>query len=432
MFRFAPIIALLLAAVPVLRWYVSRLQDGGGEMLGLIPLLLASYFIFQKKDNLSSTRQGRAIGLTTLALYAATFPFLPALVRATLFIIAVAFLTGISRKPGIFCLTLIALPWQASLDFFFGYPLRFITSVSADILLNMAGIDVSRQGVQLLHNGNVVGVDPACSGLNLLWTSGLFTALLATLFHLPWKKLPLFAAAALTISLAANSIRATLLFFPESGLIAMPHILHPAIGLATAALAFLILMRLARSLAGKPLTLPYTPPSRKFHFALICTALLAIPASLLSNSESLTKPTKAELLTSYQGEALTPLALTPAEEKFYTNFPGSVAIYEGHSFKLIVRTVTRATRKLHPASHCLRAEGFHISEKTQTNLPDGSRWLTYTATRNGAQWLIREHIAQTDGDKQWSEIPAWFWHAFLHPADGPWKAITVMQPLPVT
>lgn len=432
MFRFAPTIALLLAAIPVLRWYIARLQDGGGEMLGLISLLLAAYFIFQEKRKLFPTRLGRITGIITLAFYVASLPFLPALIRAVIFIIAVAFLTGISRRPGILCLTLLALPWQASLDFFFGYPLRLITSVSAEILLGMVGLDVSRQGVQLLHEGNVVGVDPACSGLNLLWTSGLFTALLATLFHLPWKKLPYLAAAALAISLAANTIRATILFFPESGLITMPHLLHPAIGLVTAAFAFLILMRLARTLAGKPNAATHTYPSRKFHFALISTALFAIPASLFSKNTNIATTTQPELLTTYQGEALTPLALTPAEEKFYTNFPGNVSIYEGHSFKLIVRTVTRATRKLHPASHCLRAEGFHIEEKTRTTLPDGSRWLTYTATRNGAQWLIREQITQTDGDKQWSEIPAWFWDAFLHPTDGPWKAITVMQPLPVT
>lgn len=432
MFRFAPAISLLLAAIPVLRWYVARLQDGGGEMLGLIPLLLAAYFISREKGNLSSTHTGRAVGLCTLGLYAAAFPFLPALIRAVLLIIAIACLTGISRKPGILCLALLALPWQASLDFFFGYPLRLITSVSTEILLNMAGLEVSRQGVQLLHEDNVVGVDPACSGLNLLWTSGLFTALLATLYHLPWKKLPLLAAAALTISLAANALRATILFFPESGLITMPHLLHPAIGLVTAALAFLALMRLARSLAGKPSPVPNKPPSQKFRFALTCVALLAIPASQLSNARTQILPPKADHLTSYMGEALTPLPLTPAEEKFYTGFPGSVATYEGHSFKLIVRTVTRATRKLHPASHCLRAEGFSISEKSRTTLPDGSRWLTYTATRNGAQWLIREHISQIDGDMQWSEIPAWFWHAFLHPTGGPWEAITIMQPLPIT
>ncbi|MDP4847043.1 MAG: hypothetical protein NWR51_07260 [Akkermansiaceae bacterium] len=38
------------------------------------------------------------------------------------------------------------------------------------------------------------------------------------------------------------------------------------------------------------------------------------------------------------------------------------------------------------------------------------------------------HIGSKEA--QWSEIPAWFWHAFLHPTDGPWKAITVMEPIP--
>ncbi|MEP2776670.1 MAG: exosortase/archaeosortase family protein [Luteolibacter sp.] len=429
MFSFAPVIALLLAAIPVLHWYAARLQDGGGEILGLIPLLLAAYFALRDRKTISPSRPGRITGIAFLILYTIGCPFLPALLRAVLFIIAATFLTGVARKPGIACLILLALPWQASLDFFFGYPLRLITSVSAEILLNMIGLEVSRQGVQLLHAGNIVGVDPACSGLNLLWTSGLFTALLATLFHLPWKKLPLLAAAALALSLAANSLRATLLFFPESGLITMPHILHPVIGLVTAAIAFLILIRLARVLAGKIKIAPRSNASQKFQIFLTVTALAATVSPLLSLTEISTIHPSQQPLSHYEGQPLTPIALNPAEEKFYGDFPGSVAIYEGSSFKLIVRTVTRATRMLHPASHCLRAEGFDIGGKTRVTLSDGSRWLTYTATRNGKTWQIRERITDASGDKQWTEISAWYWQAFFKPRHAPWEAMTVMEPL---
>ncbi|MDE0836675.1 MAG: hypothetical protein OSA84_10030 [Akkermansiaceae bacterium] len=101
--------------------------------------------------------------------------------------------------------------------------------------------------------------------------------------------------------------------------------------------------------------------------------------------------------------------------------------HEGHGFKLIVREVSRATRLLHPASHCLRAEGFAIGEKSQTTDDEGNAWLTYTASRNGGTWRVRERITRAPGGRQWAEISAWYWHALFHPGDGPWIALTLIE-----
>lgn len=427
--RLLPALALLLSVIPVIRWYAARMQDGGGETAGLVPLLFAAHFIFRDRRKIGATSPERSAGIVALITYAALFPFIPPLVRALAFIFALTLVSGIWRKPGIVLLLILSLPLAASLDFFFGYPLRLLTSIAAENLLGLAGLEVAREGVLLLHAGREVRVDPACSGLNMLWTAGLFTALLASAFSLPWgKTLPL-GLAALILSLAGNSLRASLLFFPEAGLIKMPHVLHPTIGLAIAAVAFAVLAKLARKFSGGKILEESIPsPSAGSPIALIIPALLAAVAPLLSPPETGAPLTGAPQIRQFRGMPVTQVALSPTEEKFYADFPGSIAVYEGGTFKLTVRHVTRATRKLHPASHCLRAEGFHIGEmKTRTD-ESGARWLTYTATRNGIAWSVSERIRRVDDGRQWAEIPEWYWSALFHPQDGPWIAETIIAP----
>ncbi len=117
------IIALLFAAVPVIRWYFLRLGDGG-ETESLVPLIAGLFFCVRDRKSLEPS----SAGLWLLAAYALTYPFLPGLVRATTFVIALCLVVGVWKKPGPVLLFLLALPWSASLDFFLGYPLRLLTS----------------------------------------------------------------------------------------------------------------------------------------------------------------------------------------------------------------------------------------------------------------------------------------------------------------
>ncbi len=424
------IVALLLAAIPTLPWYILRLQDGGDELAGLVPLAAAIWFSIRDRKALGLTSPGVWTGAFLLLLQAATFPFLPALIRALLMIAAVSSVAGIWRKPGILCLFVLALPWTASLDFFLGYPLRLLTSVNAEFLLGIVGTDVTRSGVQLLYEGRVVGVDPACSGMNLLWNTGLLTALLAAVFSLRWRKLFPLGLAALVLALAGNSFRAAALFFPEAGIVEMPHLLHPGIGIAIAGGCFFILMKLARRLSASGALPSGGGCNRNLRTRAVpaltgASVLLLITSSISGKEEHQSIPTLS-VLTSYQGTSVTRIPLSPAEKNFYGNFPGSIAVYESADFKLIVRQVNRATRKLHPASHCLRAEGFRIGEKKVVKENRHHR-LSYPATRGGDTFLVTEHITCPSNDRNWAEISAWFWHAFFHPGDGPWEAVTVIS-----
>ena len=398
---------LLVAAIPVIHWYFLRLTDGG-ETESLVPLVAGLFFCIRDRRGLVPS----AAGLWLLAAYALAYPFLPGLVRATLFVIALCLVLGVWRKPGPVLLFLLALPWSASLDFFLGYPLRLLTSVNTEFLVKLTGTEISRHGVMLLHEGTTVGVDPACSGLNLLWSTGLLTGLIAAIFRLDWRGILALGPAALLLSLMGNSVRAAILFFPEAGIVAMPHSFHSGIGLVVAGLVFLPLIRLARhfsrplAIAGTEFALPRWP--------MCVVALLAGIVPFFSERETSVGLPPSMTLTEYRGRALIPVPLTPVEEKFYGNFPGSIAIYEGDEFKLIVRKVSRATRKLHPAHHCLRAEGFEVAEKSVIESDDG-KWLEYVAERDGEEFRIRERITIPGSGANWTEISQWFWHALFHP-----------------
>ena len=162
---------------------------------------------------------------------------------------------------------------------------------------------------------------------------------------------------------------------------------------------------------------------------LTIAALCAAAAPLFSMADSPGEIPSTPPLHQFSGQPVTQIALSPVEEKCYADFTGSIALYEGGGFKLTVRHVTRATRKLHPASHCLRAEGFSIGEKNTLPDDEGNNWLTYSATRHGTAWTVSERIRSTDGGAQWTEISAWYWSAFFHPHAGPWVAETVIAPL---
>jgi hypothetical protein len=68
-----------------------------------------------------------------------------------------------------------------------------------------------------------------------------------------------------------------------------------------------------------------------------------------------------------------------------------------------------------------------IGEETLVEDGKDGRWLSYAITRNGEMFHVKEHITSPASGQSWPEISAWFWHAFLHPGDGPWQAVTVIS-----
>src|SRR5262245_44139007 len=65
--------------------------------------------------------------------------------------------------------------------------------------------------------------------------------------------------------------------------------------------------------------------------------------------------------THYEGQVLTELPLTPREMSFVREFPGRVGRFSDGRREIIMRWVDAPTRRLHPASDCLRASGYGVT-----------------------------------------------------------------------
>jgi len=135
-----------------------------------------------------------------------------------------------------------------------------------------------------------------------------------------------------------------------------------------------------------------------------------------------------ELPAQWQGQPLRPLALSEVEQRFARQFPGSLARMTDGRQVLVLRTVQRPTRMLHPAIDCYRALGYRIAHQ-QLQL-DGERqlWRCFEAVRAGSALRVCERIVDERG-AGFTDTSAWYWAAVLGQSQGPWQAITVASPL---
>ena len=134
---------------------------------------------------------------------------------------------------------------------------------------------------------------------------------------------------------------------------------------------------------------------------------------------------------SFDEYPLTSLPMTAVEREFSKDFPGEIANFRCNHDQVILRYVTRATRKLHPATDCFRASGYHIGNAKIHTDSKGQQWSGCEVSKNGQYFFLRERIVKThSNDKQWTDASSWYWHALTSPDQGPWLAITVISKLP--
>lgn len=235
----------LIALWPHWMWMTRRMLDGSDEPWGMLALLAMMTLVAVDRHRLRAY-PSEAILVTAglLSLLAAWgTAYLPPMIAAALAMLAVAALmTGLlpfdrPRAP-IALLALLALPLTASLNFYFGYPLRWLCGQGSVALLSSIGWHVTAEGAALLWNGKIILVDAPCAGIAMLWV-GLFTAALLSYLHRASLLRTAFnAVAAIAIVLIGNTMRNTVLFFKESGIADLPHWTHEGIGLLLFALMF--------------------------------------------------------------------------------------------------------------------------------------------------------------------------------------------------
>ena len=235
--------------LPLGIWYARRLNDGSDEPLGLIALAAALALAWAGREALQASDAVRRVALILFGLYGlAVWLDLPPLLRALPALGAVTCWTGLWKLPGPTILLGLSLPILASLQFYLGYPMRVMAAGLATGVLNLFTIPVERIGTQLLFHESVLGVDAPCSGIRMLWMTCFFGAVVCGMLRLPWLPSLILVACAGGVALLANALRATVLFFPESGMVHWPAWCHEGTGLVMHGLAMAALIILARRL----------------------------------------------------------------------------------------------------------------------------------------------------------------------------------------
>jgi hypothetical protein len=162
-------------------------------------------------------------------------------------------------------------------------------------------------------------------------------------------------------------------------------------------------------------------------FYLVACAIAALMPFLLAQSKHESGPAGAfsGWPAQFEGRTLTALPLTELEKRFATDFPGKIGRFTDGKRELVIRWVTEATRKLHPASDCFQGLGYSVKPLAVRRDDKGSLWSSFAATKGKEQLLVHERIHSESGES-WTDVSAWYWAA-LGDGSGSWWAITVAE-----
>lgn len=430
--RAVPLMVWWLAALsPVMHWYWLRLDDGSDEPFGLLVLALAAALAWRDKRALAAGARAQSAGALLLLGSALAVPQLPPLLRAALAVTGVAVFCGLHRRAGLLGLLWLSLPVAASLQFFLGYPLRVVSAAGAAAILEGFGHPVSVAGAEIRIDGQVLGVDPACSGVRMLWHAGVAAMALAALHRLGWWQSAVLGVLALGLLLPVNSGRAALLALQEIGPWRGSTLVHAGVGLLCFVGILAPLWWLAARWAQPQSVVERRPVASPLAAWLLMAAGVLAPALALATPRNLLVPVSGVAPEVFEFDGITlPLADLPesaAERAFAKSFPGRLSSHRWGDRQVVLREVTTATRRLHPSRDCLRAAGFATSEAVTVTRGDGSRWSRFSATRSGERLEVLERVVSLRDGTAWTDVTAWFWHALRHPLNGPWRAETVIS-----
>jgi exosortase/archaeosortase family protein len=327
-------------------------------------------------------------------------------------------------------LLVLSLPLIATLDFYAGYPMRWVAAQLAHGLLAVAGVPVERSGVVLLDGGRIVGIDPPCAGIRMLWTACFVAAVLAARMRLSWPRTLTLAGLAVACVVMGNGLRAAIVFLPESGQVTWPDWAHPGVGLLIHA-GVLAMVSAAGNRFSRVASNQMGQRFVRAGFAAVivlgfATIVVSKAAGRSHNAGVRLDPWPSTM----GGVPLVALPLSEAEQSFARAFPGDVARFACGASEVILRRTTQPTRMMHPAAHCLRAAGFKTQAEPLFLDNDGKVWGQLRATRDGRTFRVLERYANVSETKTATDASAWFWQALAHSDEGPWTGITRIEFLP--
>jgi exosortase len=217
----------------------------------MVALLTLIVLVFADRERLADRLSPAVLAIAGALSVAAALcsAALPPIIGAAIAMLAVvALLAGMlppqRSRAALAVMALLALPLTASLNFYFGYPLRWICSHGAAALLSCAGLQVTPEGAALLWSNKTILVDAPCAGIAMLWVGLYAAALMSYGYRASSLRTAINLAAAALIVVAGNTVRNAALFFKEAGIAALPEWTHAAIGLLLFGLSFLLMYHL--------------------------------------------------------------------------------------------------------------------------------------------------------------------------------------------
>lgn len=434
-------VAVLVGTWPHWRWLAQRMTDGSDEPWGGVALLTVAVLAWLDRNELHPPKpKVLAVAAVLTGIASASWGVLPAIVASAFALLAVATLVaGLlpPRRPvaALLMLSLLALPLVASLNFYLGYPLRWLCAQAAAGILSLLGEDVTPQGAALWWNGQPVLIDAACAGIAMLWIGSYLAALFSYLNGAGTGRCALNLALATLFVLAANILRNTLLFYKEAGIVPLPHWTHEAIGLALFGLLVPVLYRVC---AGSKTTVTHarTEPDVGENIAQTPGLRLFVPLMLICALRPLwvSEPEGAAVQAAqleqdwafarwhHGNTALYPLPLSAVDERFAHGFPGQIGKFSDGQNVWVVRHIIQPTRQLHPAADCYRGLGYHVGKPHVLERPDHTRWQCFS-TERGQQWRVCERIFDAQGGN-WTDVSAWYWETVFQSGSHEWWAVT--------
>jgi exosortase/archaeosortase family protein len=120
-----------------------------------------------------------------------------------------------------------------SLQFYLGYPARFISAKFTVAMLQMQGLPVSQSGTYLQWQGQLIQFDAPCSGVVMLWAGLFLTLFIGWLYQFNRYKTLAAVVIAIIFVLIGNVLRASSLFYLETGMLEVEQPwMHEAVGVA--------------------------------------------------------------------------------------------------------------------------------------------------------------------------------------------------------
>jgi exosortase/archaeosortase family protein len=363
-------------------------------------------------------------------------------------------------------MVLLAVPSVATLEFYFGFPLRTFVGAGTAVMLNMCGLGVTSKGVQLFYLGKEIVIDSACSGIHMLWVSFYLAMILAHVRKLNTTSTSLLALASASFAFAGNVMRAeAITMFEMSQWFRPQHqeLVHEGIGVGSfilvAAAIVLLAERLSRRYIGNSGEEIQTPAvngtatsPRAANSSLASNAIshakLGLPLLIVSalivvlpifdlSSQSKLKSavggeiTIVETRRKLGWQNLDRISLNSDETKFASNFPGTIEKFADGNKSILMRVVRSETRQLHSSADCYKGNGYAVKPLSIIIDQNGTRWSRFDAQKGSRHSIVRECIL--DGRSgMWTDPSSWYWAALLGRTKGPWCFITVATPVAET